>query len=73
MGLLAYVSMGGVLASGVVVCCVVWVRAFDGVRFHEKRRLVNWSGHAHCRELVCLLLLWSFSLSYVVHLHEEQD
>ena len=44
MSFLAYVSMGGVLASGVVVGCVVWAGAFDGVEFHKKGRLVNWSG-----------------------------
>ncbi|PQQ19554.1 vacuolar amino acid transporter 1 [Prunus yedoensis var. nudiflora] len=33
LGLLAYVSAGGVLASAVLVACVFWVGAVDGVGF----------------------------------------
>ncbi|GAB4840012.1 hypothetical protein Ancab_020721 [Ancistrocladus abbreviatus] len=46
LGSLAYVSAGGVLASIIVVCSVFWVGAVDGVGFHEKGVLFNWSGLA---------------------------
>ncbi|XP_075080682.1 amino acid transporter AVT1I-like [Nicotiana tabacum] len=36
LGLLAYVSLGGVLASIVLVCVVFWIGAVDGVGFQEK-------------------------------------
>jgi len=36
MGLLTYVSMGGVLASGVVVGCLVWAGDFNGLDFMRK-------------------------------------
>ncbi|ERM94385.1 hypothetical protein AMTRI_Chr04g189790 [Amborella trichopoda] len=36
LGLLAYVSAGGILASLVVVCLVFWVGAVDGVGYHSK-------------------------------------
>ncbi|KAK9912354.1 hypothetical protein M0R45_036221 [Rubus argutus] len=44
LGLLAYVSAGGVLASIVLVACVFWVGAVDSVGFHEKGDLLNWRG-----------------------------
>ncbi|GAA0155383.1 hypothetical protein LIER_13127 [Lithospermum erythrorhizon] len=44
LGLLAYVSAGGVVACVVLVCSVVWVGVFDGVGFHEKGELWQWSG-----------------------------
>ncbi|KAF8390199.1 hypothetical protein HHK36_024721 [Tetracentron sinense] len=44
LGMLAYVSVGGVLASVVVFGSVFWAGAVDGVGFHEKGRLLNWSG-----------------------------
>ncbi|TVU11946.1 hypothetical protein EJB05_45558, partial [Eragrostis curvula] len=44
LGKLAYISLGGVLASAVLVAAVLWVGAFDGVGFHERGELVNWSG-----------------------------
>ncbi|KAF9626179.1 hypothetical protein IFM89_031306 [Coptis chinensis] len=44
LGLFAYVSAGGVLASAIVVASVFWAGAVDGVGFHERGRLVNWSG-----------------------------
>ncbi|KAK6931233.1 Amino acid transporter, transmembrane domain, partial [Dillenia turbinata] len=44
LGLLAYVSAGGVLASLVVVCSVFWVGAVDGVGFHQNGILWNWQG-----------------------------
>ncbi|OIT25882.1 PREDICTED: vacuolar amino acid transporter 1-like [Nicotiana attenuata] len=46
LGLLAYVSLGGVLASILLVCVVFWVGAVDGVGFQEKGILWKWSGLA---------------------------
>ncbi|WOG88840.1 hypothetical protein DCAR_0208075 [Daucus carota subsp. sativus] len=46
LGLLAYISAGGVLASIVLVFSVFWVGAFDGVGFDEKGSLWNWNGLA---------------------------
>ncbi|KAJ9709313.1 hypothetical protein PVL29_001000 [Vitis rotundifolia] len=44
LGLLAYVSAGGVFASVIVVGCVFWAGAVDGVGFHERGMVLNWSG-----------------------------
>ncbi|XP_052187628.1 amino acid transporter AVT1I-like [Diospyros lotus] len=44
LALLAYLSAGGVLASVVLVVSVAWVGAADGVGFHEKGVLWNWTG-----------------------------
>ncbi|KAI4381355.1 hypothetical protein MLD38_007434 [Melastoma candidum] len=44
MGALAYVSASGCLASVILVFCVLWVGAGDGVGFHEKGTLVDWAG-----------------------------
>ncbi|KAL6606923.1 hypothetical protein ACP70R_042576 [Stipagrostis hirtigluma subsp. patula] len=44
LNMLAYVALGGVMASVILIACVLWVGAFDGVGFHEKGVLVNWSG-----------------------------
>ncbi|KAI9126154.1 hypothetical protein K1719_002575 [Acacia pycnantha] len=44
LGVLAYVSVGGVLASIILVGCVMWVGAFGGVGFHERGKMVNWGG-----------------------------
>ncbi|KAL6861296.1 hypothetical protein ACP4OV_016996 [Aristida adscensionis] len=45
LGKLAYVSLGGVLASAALVAAVLWVGAADGgVGFHERGVLVNWAG-----------------------------
>ena len=44
LGVLAYVSVGGVLASIILVGCVMWVGAFDGVGSHEGGKMVNWGG-----------------------------
>ncbi|XP_011017124.1 PREDICTED: vacuolar amino acid transporter 1-like [Populus euphratica] len=44
LGMLAYVSAGGVLASVILVGCVWWVGAVDGVGFHEDGVLLNWGG-----------------------------
>ena len=35
LGLLTFVSVGGVVASVILVCSVFWVAAIDGVGFHE--------------------------------------
>ena len=42
--MLAYVSAGGVMASVLLVGCVLWVGAVDGVGFHEDGVLLNWGG-----------------------------
>ncbi|XP_010258339.1 PREDICTED: vacuolar amino acid transporter 1-like [Nelumbo nucifera] len=44
LGVLAYVSAGGVLASIIVVCSVFWAGAIDGVGFNERGKLFNWIG-----------------------------
>uniref|UniRef100_J3KVI4 Amino acid transporter transmembrane domain-containing protein n=2 Tax=Oryza brachyantha TaxID=4533 RepID=J3KVI4_ORYBR len=44
LAVLAYVSASGVLASVVVVFCVLWVAVVDGVGFHGKGRMLNVSG-----------------------------
>ncbi|KAK7317987.1 hypothetical protein RJT34_02670 [Clitoria ternatea] len=44
LGALAYVSFGGVLASVILIGCVVWVGEVDGVGFHERGQLVNLGG-----------------------------
>ncbi|GLT27804.1 hypothetical protein SLA2020_027770 [Shorea laevis] len=44
LGIMAYFSAGGVLASIVLVVCVLWVGAVDGVGFHEGDMLLNWRG-----------------------------
>lgn len=41
---LAYVSVGGILASIILIASVAWVGAFDGIGFHEKGVLLNWAG-----------------------------
>ncbi|KAK9121379.1 hypothetical protein Syun_018996 [Stephania yunnanensis] len=44
LGLLAYISVSGVLASVILVLCVLWVGAADGVGFHERGKFLKWSG-----------------------------
>ncbi|KAL8196473.1 hypothetical protein R6Q57_024768 [Mikania cordata] len=45
LGVLAYVSAGGVIASLILVLAVFWGGAFDGIGFHETRgKLWNWNG-----------------------------
>ncbi|KAL6845013.1 hypothetical protein ACP4OV_025186 [Aristida adscensionis] len=44
LGKLAYLSLGGVLASAVLVAAVLWVGAFEGVGFRESGELVSWPG-----------------------------
>lgn len=51
LGLLAYVSAGGVLASALLVACVFWVGAVDGVGFHEGDVLLNMRGLPTCISL----------------------
>ncbi|VAI72295.1 unnamed protein product [Triticum turgidum subsp. durum] len=41
---LAYVSVGGIVASVILIASVIWVGAFDGVGFHERGVLVHWAG-----------------------------
>ena len=72
LGLLAYVSAGGVLASLVLVGSVFWAGAFDGVGFEEKGVLWNWSGLTTAISLYNLLLLWSCSFPHPLQFHERQ-
>ncbi|CAL5068195.1 unnamed protein product [Urochloa decumbens] len=44
LGVLAYVSASGVLASAVVVVCVLWAAVADGVGFRARGRMLNVSG-----------------------------
>ncbi|RDX78001.1 Amino acid transporter AVT1I, partial [Mucuna pruriens] len=44
MGVLAYISFGGILASVILIGCVAWVGEVDGLGFHERGQLVNWEG-----------------------------
>ncbi|KAK8979646.1 hypothetical protein V6N11_073636 [Hibiscus sabdariffa] len=44
LGLLAYVSAGGVLASFILVICIFWIGAVDKVGFNESGVTLNWSG-----------------------------
>ncbi|CAL0313653.1 unnamed protein product [Lupinus luteus] len=44
MDVLAYISIGGVVAPIILVACVLWVGEVDGVGFHQRGQLVNWRG-----------------------------
>lgn len=44
LGVLAYISIGGVVASIILVGCVLWVGALDGMGFHGSGKIVNWPG-----------------------------
>ncbi|KAJ4972992.1 hypothetical protein NE237_006166 [Protea cynaroides] len=57
LGVLAYVSAGGVVASVVVVASVAWAGAVDGVGFHEKGKLLSLAG------LPTAISLYAFSYS----------
>ncbi|XP_061370909.1 amino acid transporter AVT1I-like [Gastrolobium bilobum] len=46
LGVLAYVSVGGILASIILLGCVVWVGEVDGVGFHERGHFVHLGGMA---------------------------
>lgn len=39
---MAFISVGGVLASIILIGCVLWVGEVDGVGFHERGHLVKW-------------------------------
>ncbi|PNX73439.1 vacuolar amino acid transporter 1-like protein, partial [Trifolium pratense] len=43
-GALAYISIGGVFTSIILIGCVVWVGEVDGVGFHERGHLIHWDG-----------------------------
>ncbi|KAK2408449.1 amino acid transporter AVT1I [Trifolium repens] len=43
-GALAYISIGGVFTSIILIGCVVWVGEVDGVGFHERGHLIHWGG-----------------------------
>ncbi|XLR59389.1 vacuolar amino acid transporter 1 isoform X1 [Arachis ipaensis] len=44
LGVLAYISVGGVVASLILIVCVVCVGEVDEIGFHQKGELVNWKG-----------------------------
>ncbi|XP_023731288.1 amino acid transporter AVT1I [Lactuca sativa] len=44
LGVLAYVSAGGVIATVILVVAVLWGGVFDGIGFHERGELWNWNG-----------------------------
>ncbi|XP_057752727.1 amino acid transporter AVT1I-like [Arachis stenosperma] len=44
LGVLAYISVGGVVASLILIVCVVCVGEVDGIGFHQKGEIVNWKG-----------------------------
>ncbi|CAJ2645327.1 unnamed protein product [Trifolium pratense] len=44
LGALAYISVGGIFASVILIGCVLWVGEVDGVGFHERGKLVNLEG-----------------------------
>ncbi|KAI5420104.1 amino acid transporter AVT1I [Lathyrus oleraceus] len=46
LGALAYISVGGVLTSVILIGCVVWVGEVDGVGFDERGDVIHWSGLA---------------------------
>ncbi|XP_058775198.1 amino acid transporter AVT1I-like [Vicia villosa] len=44
LGALAYISVGGVLTSVILIACVMWVGEVDGVGFHERGHVIHWTG-----------------------------
>lgn len=44
LSILSYISATGVLASVVIIVSILWVGTFDGIGFHGKGDLLNWSG-----------------------------
>ncbi|XP_015956921.1 amino acid transporter AVT1I-like [Arachis duranensis] len=42
LGVLAYISIGGVVASLILIVCVVCVGEVDGVGFHQKGDMIHW-------------------------------
>ncbi|KAK7307104.1 hypothetical protein VNO77_39870 [Canavalia gladiata] len=43
-GVLAYISASGVLCSLILISCVIWMGAVDGVGFHERGQLMKLGG-----------------------------
>ncbi|KAJ1401510.1 Amino acid transporter, transmembrane domain [Sesbania bispinosa] len=44
LSLLSYISASGVFASAIIILSISWTGSVDGVGFHQKGTLVNWSG-----------------------------
>ncbi|XP_038700484.1 amino acid transporter AVT1I isoform X2 [Tripterygium wilfordii] len=44
LSMLSYVSASGVLASAIILASIFWTAAFDGIGFHGKGTMINWSG-----------------------------
>lgn len=44
MSTLSYISATGIVASVVILGSVLWSGVFDGIGFHQKGVLLNWSG-----------------------------
>ncbi|XP_027073765.1 amino acid transporter AVT1I isoform X1 [Coffea arabica] len=44
MSILSYISASGVVASLLLLCSIFWAGEFDGIGFHHKGVLINWSG-----------------------------
>ncbi|KAK8546986.1 hypothetical protein V6N13_099731 [Hibiscus sabdariffa] len=55
LGLLAYLSAGGVLASFIIVVCIFWNGAVDKVGFNESGVTLNWSGMPIAISFTCML------------------
>uniref|UniRef100_A0A7N0V166 Amino acid transporter transmembrane domain-containing protein n=1 Tax=Kalanchoe fedtschenkoi TaxID=63787 RepID=A0A7N0V166_KALFE len=44
LSILSYISASGVLASLIIIGSITWTGAFEGIGFHQKGALINWSG-----------------------------
>jgi solute carrier family 32 (vesicular inhibitory amino acid transporter) len=44
LGILAYMSLGGVLASLVLMFSLLWAGVFNGIGFRQKGIILNWEG-----------------------------
>ncbi|XP_056684697.1 amino acid transporter AVT1I [Spinacia oleracea] len=44
ISILSYISATGVIASVMIIISVLWVGTFEGIGFHSKGELLNWSG-----------------------------
>lgn len=44
LSMLAYMSVGGILASMVLMVSVLWAAVFNGIGFRQKGIVVNWEG-----------------------------